>query len=619
MNKDLKNIINQFSDDENTLNKILVSIFINSNSLKVNNNKLIKDLILNKESTLYHHIVFATYKFSFDELIESFELAIPSKERVVNGAVYTPNYIKSFIVENSLSKIKKPLSKIKSADISCGCGAFLFTIANKQKKDTQRPFIEIFEENIFGLDICQTSIKRTEILLSLLAISQGEDEKQFKFNLFCGNALSFDWKSNCISVKSNEGFDLIVGNPPYVRAKNIDLETKILLTNWSVTKSGNPDLYIPFFEIGLENLNKNGILGYITVNSFFKSVNARELRKYLQTNKYDLSIIDFGDEKLFESKSAYTCICFLAKEKSDYLLFKKETSKTLLKNGLEKFNKISFKDLDFKRGWIINNKQIVENIKRIERAGESLGAKYKIKNGIATLSNDIYIFKPIAENENYYTLIRNGKKFEIEKGICRDIIKPNILKYEHEIESIKEKLIYPYTNGITPLSLMKEEQLKSNFPKTYKYLSFHKDDLQKRDKGNGNYGAWYAFGRTQALTDKGYKLLFPYMAKDPHFVFTDQKDMMIYCGYAIFNESVEELKILKRILESKVFDYYMQNTSKPYSSGYLSYAKNYVKNFGVCDLTEKDRYFLSNGATKDEVDEFLIEKYGLNLKGEQSK
>jgi adenine-specific DNA-methyltransferase len=613
MNKDLKNIINQFSDDENTLNKILVSIFINSNSLKVKTNKLIKDLILSKESPFYHHIIFATYKFSFDELIESFELAIPSQDKVVNGAVYTPNYIKSFIVKNSISKIKKPLPEIKSADISCGCGAFLFTIANKQKKDTQRPFSKIFEENIFGLDICQTSIKRTEILLSLLAISQGEDEKEFKFNLFCGNALSFNWKSNCSSIKSNEGFDLIVGNPPYVRAKNIDLVTKKLLTNWSVTKSGNPDLYIPFFEIGLENLNKKGILGYITVNSFFKSVNARELRKYLQTNKYELSIIDFGDEKLFESKSAYTCICFLAKEKSEYLFFKKETSKTLQKNGLEKFNKIPFKDLDFQRGWIINNKQIVENIKRIELAGESLGVKYKIKNGIATLSNDIYIFKPIAENKNYYTLIRNGKKFEIEKGICRDIIKPNILKYEHEIESIKEKLIYPYTNGITPLSLMKEEQLKSNFPKAYKYLSFHKDDLKKRDKGNGDYGAWYAFGRTQALTDKGYKLLFPYMAKGPHFVFTDQKDMMIYCGYAIFNESVEELKILKRILESKVFDYYMQNTSKPYSSGYLSYAKNYVKNFGVCELTENDRHFLSNGATKDEVDEFLINKYKIKI------
>ena len=160
---------------------------------------------------------------------------------------------------------------------------------------------------------------------------------------------------------------------------------------------------------------------------------------------------------------------------------------------------------------------------------------------------------------------------------------------------------------------MNEKYLKDNFPKTYKYLSDNKETLLSRDKGNGDYGAWYAFGRTQALSDKGYKLLFPYMTKNPHFVFTDQKDMLIYCGYAIFNESPQELKILKRILESKVFEYYMAHTSKPYSAGFFSYAKNYVKNFGICELNEQDRYFLSNGATKEEVDEFLIDKYKITI------
>ena len=144
-------------------------------------------------------------------------------------------------------------------------------------------------------------------------------------------------------------------------------------------------------------------------------------------------------------------------------------------------------------------------------------------------------------------------------------------------------------------------------------MSDNKETLLSRDKGNGDYGAWYAFGRTQALSDKGYKLLFPYMTKNPHFVFTDQKDMLIYCGYAIFNESPQELKILKRILESKVFEYYMAHTSKPYSAGFFSYAKNYVKNFGICELNEQDRYFLSNGATKEEVDEFLIDKYKITI------
>jgi adenine-specific DNA-methyltransferase len=105
----------------------------------------------------------------------------------------------------------------------------------------------------------------------------------------------------------------------------------------------------------------------------------------------------------------------------------------------------------------------------------------------------------------------------------------------------------------------------------------------------------------------------PTWQKNPHFVFTDKKDMLIYCGYAIFNESQEELKILKRILESSVFDYYIANTSKPYSAGYFSYAKNYVKNFGICDLNQNEKYFLSNGATQKEVNEFLIDKYELAL------
>jgi len=613
MQKEFKNIISQFREDESSLNRIIVSVFLKSNGIRIKNNELLKSLMISENSPLSKYLVYSTFKFSFDDLIEAFELAIPTKEKVINGAVYTPNYIKSFIVEHSLKKIQKEHQSVLAADIACGCGAFLVTIANKLKAETGKTFYQIFKDNIFGLDISRSSIKRTEILLSILALVNGEDKKEFEFNLHCANSLSFDWFKHEEKVKASNGFDLVVGNPPYVRARNIDKVSKTLLSNWAVTKAGNPDLYIPFFEIGLKQLNEDGMLGYITVNSFYRSVNARELRKYLQQNKFDLSIIDFGHEKIFEGKSAYTCICLISKNQTVSISFKKENSKTLVGNGIKLFSQIPYKDLSSQRGWLLNDKRIIENIKRIEEAGRSLGASYKIRNGIATLSNDTYIFKPVLEKENYFLLDHKGKKYEIEKSICRNIIKPNILKYEHEIESVKEKLIYPYTNGINPLALMNEKDFKANFPKAYKYLSDNREELQKRDKGNGDYGAWYAFGRTQALCDTGYKLLFPYMAKTPHFVFTDERDMLIYCGYAIFHESQEELKILKRILESKVFEYYMTNTSKPYSAGYFSYAKNYVKNFGICKLNESEKYFLSNGATQKEVNEFLIDKYELVL------
>ena len=87
--------------------------------------------------------------------------------------------------------------------------------------------------------------------------------------------------------------------------------------------------------------------------------------------------------------------------------------------------------------------------------------------------------------------------------------------------------------------------------------------LAQRDKGEKNYEAWYAFGRWKATSDGGRRLLFPYMTDHPRFVYTDNENMLIYCGYAIFSENEEDLLVLKRILESSIFDYYMQHTSPP--------------------------------------------------------
>ena len=79
-----------------------------------------------------------------------------------------------------------------------------------------------------------------------MAISKGEDVEQFSFNLYVGNALDYNWNN---TLPKFSGFDAVIGNPPYVRAKHISKESKKLMQNWEVTKSGNPDLYIPFFEI----------------------------------------------------------------------------------------------------------------------------------------------------------------------------------------------------------------------------------------------------------------------------------------------------------------------------------------------------------------------------------
>lgn len=612
MNSTFEKIIHKYIDNEHLVNKMIVTLFVEANGLEITRNELIKSHLLDKKDIHYLEIASLTPTFSFEQLIEAFEVAIPAKDQQTNGAVYTPKPIKDYITQTSIGELNKPLDKILAADISCGCGAFLYSLAIHIHENTGQSIQSILQKQIFGLDINESSIQRAEILLSLLAISKGEDLPGFSVNLFVGNALEFDWNTQK-NIKENEGFDLIVGNPPYVRAKHIDKTSKDLLKNWQVTKSGNPDLYIPFFEIGLKHINRDGILGYITVNSFFRTVNARSLRTYFTAHQINLKIINFGHEQIFANKLAYTCICFLKKIKSESIQYTKSTLAELPLISNENFTTIPYHSLNAHRGWLLHNSLSINNIKKIESCGTPLGKLYSIKNGIATLSNDIYIFKPTKEDDTYFYFEKNDHEYQVEKAICRDIIKPNILKYEHQIPEIKEQLIYPYTNGISPLALLKEPIFQDKFPMAYRYLQYHKNRLDQRDKGKGDYGAWYAFGRTQALTDTGLRLLFPYMAKQPYFVFTDNKDMLIYCGYAIFADCEKELLVLKKLLESEVFDYYMQNTSKPYASGYYSYAKNYVKHFGICELSDDEKEEVLGLNSKAKVNEFFKDKYEIVL------
>lgn len=607
MDKRINAIIKKYSDNELALNKIVVSAYMRANGLEANSGFL-SSYVTDAEDSLCEDVEVLSKDCQLEDVINIFELAIPNSEKTTNGAVYTPKFIREYIVNKALESAKKPLDQCLCADISCGCGAFLYTLSEHIHSKANVPYKDILH-NIYGIDISETSIGRAKILLALVALRNGEIVESEDFNLFCGDTLAYDFGS-WPAIGLNQGLDIIVGNPPYVRSKNISLKTKQYLSSWDTSKTGNADLYIPFFEIGMSILNETGVLGYITVNTFFKSVNARALRKYLSENQWALKIIDFGEQLVFKKKLAYTCLAFLSKVNSSFIQYSKAVIEDVRLGHNFQFCHISYSNLDNKRGWNLNDTKVLKNIQLIENAGEPLGNKYVIKNGIATLANNVFIFKPLKSDTNYYYIARNGVEFAIERNICRDIIKPNIIKTEADIPQKEEKIIYPYDETSNVVS---ENFLMKQFPCTYHYLCSCREILDARDKSEGDYGAWFAFGRTQAISDKGRKLLFPYMSDVPHFVYTAQKDMMIYCGYAIYNDSESELLFLKKVLESSVFDYYMRNTSKPYSTGYYSYAKNYVKNFGIFPFTEEQKRHLRSLQIKEEIDAYIAGLYGIAI------
>jgi len=606
--------LSQYSTQPNQVDRLIISAFLQKNKIEVKKNIFLKLFIIQENekeefSNLQQFISILEReipKFDFEELIELFEFIVSPADRITNGAIYTPLNIREFIVKQTFTAKKDAINDAKIADISCGCGSFFYNAAKEVKRITNKSYFEIFKDQIFGLDIEQYSITRTKLLLTLLALCGGEDRKEFQFNLFTGDALDFNWQN---VLKDFSGFDIILGNPPYVCSRHLTEETKTKLSTWSVCKSGHPDLYIPFFQIGIENLAINGVLGFITMNSFYKSLNGRSLREYFQKNSLAFKIIDFGTEQIFKSRHTYTCICLIENRKEDSIKYYKSGGSNQLRISQILFGTVNYSNLDFKKGWNLQNHELIS---KIESTGVSLGELYKTRNGIATLKNDIYIFKPIREDKDFYYL-QNGSVYPIEKGICRDILNSNKLNSNDSFSKLKEKVIFPYDDGKKP-QLLNENFLKSNFPKAYTYLENKKVILAARDNGEGDYECWFAFGRTQSLEKMKHKLFFPHLAaKVPNYLINSDENLLFYNGLALLAESKNELLVMKKIMESRLFWFYIQNSSKPYTSGYYSFSSNYIRNFGICNLDKDEIKFVIDAQDKDELDRFFEAKYDIEL------
>lgn len=604
--------LSKYSATPKDVDRLVISAFLRINNLEPNFNELLKAYLIKStnegEYSSLNEFIKAinsdTNEFSFERLIELFEFVISPADRIVNGAIYTPEKIRTYIVNEVFAKINGPVDALKISDIAMGCGGFLYNASIEIKKRTGNTYLQIFATNIFGLDIQEYSVNRTKLLLSLLALQSGEDIEEFQFNLFQGDSLDYKWSQ---TIRDFNGFSVILGNPPYVTARNLDTHTKEKLVNWEVCKSGNSDLYIPFFQIAFENLAEGGVLGYITMNSFFKSLNGRDLRDYFQKRRSAISIIDFGSEQIFKSKNTYTCICFIEKRNQDFISYTQSESKNLL--GQHSFQIINYGLLDSKKGWNLKDNK---TISKIESTGIPFGELYQTRHGIATLRNDIYIFRPVDEDDKYYYL-QNGSLYKIEKGICKDIVNSNKLSREISLNKLKEKVIFPYDQQEKP-RLLEEEFIKERFPEAYHYLLNKKMILAERDKGKREYEKWFAFGRTQSLEKIKNKMFFPkYSDRTPNFIINSDDDLLFYNGLAVIGSSEAEMEIIKKILESNVFWYYIKSTSKPYSSDYYSLNGNYINNFGVCELTDDEKSYLIKETDKSKLDEFFGDKYQVKI------
>ena len=300
-------------------------------------------------------------------------------KRKQDGVFYTPQYITKYIVENTVGRLcaeKKQelgideaeyfadahrqkqtkirlldkltqyrdwLKQITILDPACGSGAFLnaalrFLIDEHHKIDvmeakvTESTFVypdidkEILEHNLFGVDINEESVEIAQLALWLRTAQPRRKLNTLNQNIKCGNSLisdpaiagdkAFDWQKEFPQVFAKGGFDVVIGNPPYVRPHYLDEDTKRHLWKVFPTYERKADLYVCFMEKAIELVKHNGLTSFIVSDGWLRLDSFEKIRNYILQNTSVLRIVDFTKD-VFESATVKTCIFVFHKKLID--------------------------------------------------------------------------------------------------------------------------------------------------------------------------------------------------------------------------------------------------------------------------------------------------------------
>ena len=447
----------------------------------------------------------------------------------------------------------------------------LFKTTEERKQDILKDIFnkqaEYFNEKnaIRKKDLKQEieSLENTLIEVTLKASGNEKKLEEIKKGRKERRKAYFLWKLEFAKVfKENGGFDIVIGNPPYVRQEKIEIKSE-LKANYE-TFNNIADLYIVFYELGFNLLKENGILSYITSNKWFKAKYGKELREYLLKNTNILKIIDYNGVKIFETATVDSCVCIIKKEKLE-----KEIEIIL---GKSKPIKVNQNQLS-KEGFVFYSSEIYGLKKKIEEKGLPLKKwKIKINRGILTGLNEAFIIKEETKN----MLVKEDKNnIEIIKPVIRG---RDVLKYKDNFNNLY--LINSH-NGYKG-----EERIdiEKDYPTIKSYFDSFEPKLSARgDKGTTQYNL-----RNCAYLDEfeKEKIIWQEMTLEGKFTIDKNKYFLNNTTYYITGEN---LYYLIAVLNSKIATFYMRLISSSLGSGAIRWIKQFIEQIPIKVVSEEEQ------------------------------
>ncbi|WZL88760.1 DNA methyltransferase [Salinimicrobium sp. 3283s] len=488
------------------------------------------------------------------------------------------------------------LLQLTICDPACGSGAFLnqaldFLIKEHRYIDEMKSKLlggsiilsdienTILERNIYGVDINEESVEIAKLSLWLRTAQPSRKLNDLSGNIKCGNSLiddeavagnkAFKWEDEFPEVfdpssGSGRGFDVVIGNPPYVRQELFGEIKSFLESSYNVFE-GTSDLFAYFYEKAFLILNSNGLFGFIS-NTFDKTKAANTLRSYLQKNVCFIDYVDFTEVQIFEGATTYPVIIIATnrtpqKNEFNYTKIPKSAQANIINIENQQNYRVLQEFLDYKN-WSflpVEKAQLLKKLSKLERVKNLYPKTYR---GIVTGFNDAFIIdKTTKEN------------LESEHPSSKEIIKPfyegkDLTKW---ISEDIEKFII-FTRRGTDIE---------NYPAIKNYLLQFKAKLTPRNSPDmkiGRKSGAYQWFEIQDSIDyykifEGEKIIWPNLQSSSKF-------SLDVNGYYINAPSVilpVADKALLCILNSKVVWEFLKSICVVRSGGYIEIKPQYFE------------------------------------------
>ena len=544
---------------------------------------------------------------------KAIEIVREAGKRKAHGIYYTPEYIVNFIARNTLGILlkncKKPedVSKIKVLDPACGSGSFLIKAFDVLKewysnynrinrpsgpRNTLDSHIvpvsnvekKILTDNLFGVDLDPQAVDITILNLSLKSIMAKKRLPHMGDHIKCGNSLvsgdsadlikyfkepeakrPYNWSKEFENVADRGGFDVIIGNPPYITMENLPEYQEYCKTYYPEIYSGKNDIHYYFIAKGLNLLKENGFLGYITSRYYMEAAFAKKLRNFILNNSCIKAIIDFGNVHVFEGANVLT----------NLIILQKKTSKQVRDNNIIKVVTVKEAKLDVAHlmediETHINEESFSDdkieffNVKQAELTDDSWKIfPEKTKRILSKMENTSWKLADICEieqsqktglNEAFCVSETYAEGVGLERGLLRKVIKNSDIQKYH-IDWKNKHLIY--TNN---------ETIIDNYPNIKKHLEKYKKILESKSECRDGLYSWYRLQRPrrEQLFSAPEKIVVPFLSTENRFALDDVGFYGTADTYVIVptRKCTVDIRYVLALLNSKLLEFFHKNTAK---------------------------------------------------------